>query len=151
MTPWFMLAQAAVPPAATDAVLGGWAQIFTGLDLVTMVGIGILAFIFARSLHMAEEVAVLIPTALGLVYGLLDAWTKAEAGSPTSQVVMLAFKGLIFNGAGATMVGRVIALGVERWWPSAGGTAKAIATEQAVKIVEQQQKAADAVPKPPVV
>ena len=117
-------------------MLGPWAQIFTGIDLGSMVCIGILAFILARAGSMSDNREVLIPTALGLIYGVLDAWSKLTDGWLWAPSIMLAFKGLLLNGAGATMVGRITATMLEKWWPSTGGALKAAATEQASAIVE---------------
>ena len=90
---------------------GTWIKLFTGLDTVALLAIGILAFVLKRSLSVPEHVAILMPLTLGVIYGV------AQAVGADYAPAAFVMKGALMNGAGATMIGRVVGLGMNKWWP----------------------------------
>lgn len=99
----------------TSLIPGEWVQIFRGLDLAVMLAIGVISYILTRAASISENTALLVPLGLGAAWGVLEAYQAGYA--PVSIVA----KGMLLNGGGASIVGRLLhTTGVlEKLWPQA--------------------------------
>lgn len=103
---------------ATSMVFGPWSAVFSGVDVVTMLTIGVVSFWLTRSFAVSEAKAIFIPTGLGLLYGVIEALTRLEQGGGLAVAAQVIFQGVMVNGAASTLVGRLTAFLMARWWPS---------------------------------
>ena len=94
---------------------GEWAVIFKGTDIAVMVMIGVVAYVLTRAAAVSDNLSMLIPLGLGAVWGAIDA---TQAGY--APMAMIA-KGVLMNGGGACVVGRLLhTTGVlDKLWPPA--------------------------------
>lgn len=99
----------------TGLIPGTWVEIFKGIDIAVMVAIGVVSYVLTRAVSVSENWALLIPLALGASWGVLEAYQAGYA--PVSIVA----KGMLMNGGGASIMGRLLhTTGVlEKLWPQA--------------------------------
>ena len=99
-------------PSSNSVLPTGWVDILSGVDISVMMAIGVVAFALCRSSRIGEGWAIAVPMLLGLGYGLLEA-TEKGWGVPAHIA-----KGVLLNGAGATIAGRSVAMAMEKLWPA---------------------------------
>ena len=98
-------------PAEGDAVdavnVGTWLKLFGPDDISAMVGIGIIAVFLHRAKAINEQVALLLPIAIGLGVGFLEAWGAAYA--PAAFII----KGIMLGG-GSGVIGRLVSVALDK-------------------------------------
>lgn len=97
---------------------GEWVQIFKGVDIAAMIAIGVVSYVLTRAVSVSENIALLVPLGLGAAYGVLEA---TQAGYAPAAIIA---KGVLMNGGGASIVGRLLhTTGVlDKLWPAKEGT-----------------------------
>lgn len=99
----------------TGLIPGTWVEIFKGVDIAAMVAIGVISYVLTRATSVSENLSLLIPLALGAAWGVLEA---TQAGYAPVSIIA---KGVLMNGGGASIVGRLLhTTGIlDKLWPQA--------------------------------
>lgn len=83
-------------------VPGQWVEILKGLDIAVMVMIGVISYVLTKAVTVSDNMAILVPLSLGAAWGVVEAFQAGYA--PVSIVV----KGVLMNGGGAAIIGRLL-------------------------------------------
>lgn len=86
---------------------GDFTKLLTGLDLGLLLAVAVFALLLERARAVSDRWAVLIPLVLG---GLLGALTSsAQAYTDGATITTHVVKGVLLNGAGASVIARLAA------------------------------------------
>ena len=95
---------------------GEWVKLFEGVDIPLMFAIGVVAFVLERSQRVGEGITVFVPLALGAIVGLVTGLERQSQDGASIMTHIL--KGVILNGAGASVMARAANFALAKFWDS---------------------------------